>query len=97
MQISRTRSTRVTPDRASAIRDRDGTCAAGASVVAFQIPLNGDPVVDVIDDPDSFDDPGCIIYLADECDCGSTSFKFNRCTACGSVAPWAAKLGCGLR
>lgn len=30
------------------------------------------------------------------CDCGNGDFRFNRCTQCGSVAPWAAKLGCGL-
>lgn len=64
------------------------------SARAFQIPLNDEPIVDVIDDSDEIEDS--LIYLADVCDCGNHHFRHNRCTACGSIAPWAAKLGCGL-
>lgn len=60
----------------------------------FQEPERVEPVVD---DPDAFDAPDALIYQADVCDCGNDRFKNNHCTCCGSVAPWAAKLGCGLR
>lgn len=61
---------------------------------ALQIPLNGEPVVETIDESDESTDS--LIYQPDVCDCGGESFRNNRCTCCGSVAPWAAKLGCGL-
>lgn len=63
---------------------------------AYSIPLAGDPAVEVIhDDADTFDTADCSIYFT--CDeCGSDRVRFNRCAGCGSVAPWAAKLGCGL-
>lgn len=86
--MSRTQVSRI-PESVSAILAPDGTCAA-RSPLGFQIPLNGDPVVDAIDDDDS------LIYQPDVCDCGNDRFRNNRCTGCGSVAPWAAKLGCGL-
>lgn len=64
--------------------------------IAYTISLAGEPVVEVVqDDPDRFDSADCLIYL--RCDeCNGESFKNNRCMGCGSVAPWAAKLGCGL-
>lgn len=62
-------------------------------------------------DPDAFDAHDCSIY-ADEsgdtgsvaemieqsfvCDCGNDIYSYNKCTRCGSDAPWASKLGCGL-
>jgi hypothetical protein len=64
--------------------------------IALQIPLNGEPVVEDIIDDDAFDAPDSLIYQPDLCDCGNDRFRNNRCTCCGSVAPWAAKLGCGL-
>jgi hypothetical protein len=71
-----------------------------------------EPYVQVIeDDHDAFDSADCSIY-SDEtgdtgsviemienslvCDCGNDIFVFNRCTGCGSPAPWASKFGCGL-
>jgi hypothetical protein len=68
---------------------RDGVASvAGASV----IPLNDEPVIDVIDADDT------LIYQAEICDdCGHDRFRDNRCTCCGATAPWAAKLGYGLR
>ena len=70
-----------------------------------------EPSVEVINNDDDVDSADCSIY-SDEtgdtgsvvemiedslvCDCGNDIFVFNRCTQCGSPAPWASKLGCGL-
>lgn len=92
------------PTRSSSAPLRNGrtsvhdgvACGAGTSPLAMEIPLNGEPVIEVIqDDPDRFDTADCSIYFL--CgDCGSETFRHNQCAVCGSIAPWAAKLGCGL-
>jgi hypothetical protein len=80
--------------------------------MAFIIPIAAgqEPAIETVDD-DAVDADDCSIYsLADGdddymqmiedslvCDCGNNIFAFNRCTQCGSPAPWASKLGCGLR
>lgn len=65
--------------------------------IAYTISFDGEPIVEVIQDPDAFDRPHCSVYFDLICiDCGSESFRHNQCVGCGAVAPWAAKLGCGL-
>lgn len=59
----------------------------------------------VVEDVDAFDAGDFSIYAVSEaelieeefrCDCGNDIFVHNQCTDCGAVAPWAARLGCGL-
>lgn len=66
------------------------------SALALQIPLNDEPIIETIADPDAFDAADSLVYQNLECDCGNEIGSNNRCAWCGAHAPWSAKLGCGL-
>lgn len=82
-----------------------------SSVLALEIPLNGEPVVEIIEDPDAFDANDRSLYavadgdddhihMIEEMLCPLNDprcvHEAVRCPRCGLPAPWASKLGCGL-
>lgn len=84
---------------------------SAAIAMQIPLAAGEEPEVAIVTDDDAFDSADCSIYSDESgdtgsvaemieqsfvCDCGNDIYSYNKCTRCGSDAPWAAKLGCGL-